>query len=89
MSLLDRIFQNIEENKVTEVVFLDLKKVFDTVDHTVLINKLHKYNLKSTAWFSDYLTNRQQKMNHRGIKSSSAVMICGVPQGFHSVTFDV
>ena len=43
-------------------IFLDLKKAFDTVDHTTLLLKLRKYGITSTSynWFTSYLTNREQ-----------------------------
>ena len=43
-------------------IFLDLKKAFDTIDHTTLLLKLRKYGTTSTSYncFTSYLTNREQ-----------------------------
>ena len=49
--------------EATAVVFLDLKKAFDTVDHDVLLGKLSQYRIQKSAydWFKSYLNNCTQK----------------------------
>ena len=48
---------NINQGNVTAVVFLDLKKAFDTVDHDSLCSKLKFYCIDgiSHSWFRSYL----------------------------------
>ncbi len=68
---------------MTGVVFLDLKKAFDTVDHTILLNKLATFNIspQMIEWFEDYLTLRKQAVKSQGKKSEFLNISCGVPQG--------
>ncbi len=81
LHLLDVIYKNIDAGKLTGVVFLDLKKAFDTVDHNILINKLISMNVHedSLPWFRNYLKDRRQEANANG--TSNKMVKCGVPQG--------
>ena len=74
---------NIDQGNVNAVVFLDLTKAFDTVDHGILLSKLSFYGIcgKSLEWFKSYLDSRQQKCFVNGAFSHISPLNCGVPQG--------
>ena len=64
-------------------MFLDLKKVFDTIPHQSLMEKLVRLNLNPfiLQWLCSYLTNRQQKVVVGGEESGTMSVISGGPQG--------
>ena len=71
------------EGKSQELVFVDLSKAFDRVQHQQLVNILAGVGVKGTAldWFVSYLSDRRQQVKS-GI-SLGEVKVCsrGVPQG--------
>ena len=74
---------NIDNGKLNSVVFLDIKKAFDTVDHKILLKKLTCYGFKdnSLRLIESYLKDRIQCCYVNGKMSSLEHIICGVPQG--------
>ena len=76
---------NIDRGLLNGVIFIDLKKAFDTIDHEVILRKLSCYGVTEAGlgWFKSYLTNRelQQSCLVNGELSSSSHINCGVPQG--------
>ena len=74
---------NIDNGMLNGVVFIDLKKAFDTIDHEILLLKLSNYGVDSTCLklFESYLTNRSQKCKVNGELSNSSPLTCGIPQG--------
>ena len=68
---------------VNGVLFLDLKKAFDTVNHDILLSKLELYGIKgnSLGWFRSYLRNRKQACSVNGTISRQREIKCGVRQG--------
>ena len=47
---------NIDRGDVNAVVFLDLKKVFDTVDHDILLSKMNLYGIQGIGLDKSYTT---------------------------------
>ena len=81
--LIEKVAEALDKGESVIGVFLDFSKAFDTVDHGILLAKLHKYEVHDTAlkWFEDYLTNRMQYVTYNSIKSEQKMIDCGVPQG--------
>ena len=83
MILVDNLIKAMENGDYVLEVFLDFSKAFDTVNHTILLSKLHHYGIRGVAykWFESYLQNRQQFVTYNDATSSFKCMKCGVPQG--------
>ena len=65
------------------VIFIDFRKVFDLVDHDILLKKMSSYkiNQQSLDWFCSYLSDRTQKVSFDNEMSSQGNIKYGVPQG--------
>jgi len=78
---------------------LDLSAAFDTVDHDILLDILHRgFGIEGVchSWFRSYLSDRTQTFVFNNSSSSPFTLQCGVPQGsvlvplqFISYTSDV
>ena len=80
---LANIYNGFEKQKFTLALFLDLSKAFDTIDHTILLNKLNYYGIRGVAlkWMTSYLTGSKQFVDFKGVHSTQQNVTCGVPQG--------
>ena len=83
LSLTEHIRKLLDDGQLVCGVFVDLEKAFDTVDHTILCDKLKAYGLRGTIndLLKSYLNNRKQFVSLNGFDSSMADVTCGVPQG--------
>ena len=81
--LLDKISEALDRGEYVIGVFLDFSKAFDTVDHTILLQKLDKYGIRGIPlnWFKDYLSDRSQFVTYNACQSKHQTIKCGVPQG--------
>ena len=54
---------NIDNGFLNGVVFIDLKKAFDTIDHEIILRKLSYFGADQATitWFQSYLSNRTQR----------------------------
>ena len=62
---------------------MDLSKAFDTLNHDLLIAKLHGYGFseESLQLIKSYLTNRWQRTKVNASFSDWTELLLGVPQG--------
>ena len=74
---------NIDNGFLNGVVFIDLKKAFDTINHEIILRKLSYFGADQATdkWFQSYLSNRTQRCNVNGNLSTASTVTCGVPQG--------
>ena len=81
--LMDKIIKALENGHYVIGLFLDFSKAFDTVNHQILLKKMHHYGIRGVAndWIASYLNNRQQYCTFNTQSSRPAKVKCGVPQG--------
>ena len=83
LDILNKIQSKIDANLFSCGIFIDLKKAFDTVDHSILLHKLNHYGVRGiiNSWFSSYLLKRSQSTQIGSTVSNKEEIVCGVPQG--------
>uniref|UniRef100_A0A6G5AA70 Putative endonuclease/reverse transcriptase n=1 Tax=Rhipicephalus microplus TaxID=6941 RepID=A0A6G5AA70_RHIMP len=74
---------NLDNNRQTDIIFLDFSKAFDSVTHDKLILKLKRIGLPEILvnWIADYLNNHEQFVAINDQRSQSLLVTSGVPQG--------
>ena len=83
IDITDNWYFNIDNGLTNAILFIDLKKAFDTIDHEILLSKLELYgfNGASLNLFRDYLSDRTQVTVINNVNSDTSRIRCGVPQG--------
>ena len=81
--LNDKILKDFDQGLMTSMILIDLQKAFDTIDHDILLQKLHAtgFSKHSVNWFWSYLINKTFLVNLRNAFSQSTSVSSGVPQG--------
>jgi len=78
------ILLSTDKGNITLLILLDLSAAFDTIDHNILINRLHDYigvSGDALSWFKSYLQDRNQCVFINNTKSELSHLTYGVPQG--------
>ena len=83
LELVEKITKFIDDGKYTIGIFIDIKKAFDTIDHNILLQKLHFLGVRGVAnsWLTSYLSKRMQYVEVCDCMSDLLQVKCGVPQG--------
>ena len=83
LNIVSSCYENINEKLFTGLIMIDLKKAFDSVTHSILLQKLEHYGFRGNVFnlFSSYLSNRQQYVSVNNVNSSTHNIKYGVPQG--------
>ena len=88
LNFLSTIFSDLESGKIPVGICFDLSRAFDSINHDILIKKLHSLGIKNNNvnWFRSYLKDRP---NHFVLKDGKGLEVVskkflvnvGVPQG--------
>jgi len=81
----DYINTALEQRTQVDTIYTDFSKAFDTVNHSILINKLSSYGVGGPllSWLSSFITNRYQLIRFNNFVSRYIEVPSGVPQGSH------
>ena len=79
INITEKIRNTLDNNKYGCGVFIDFRKAFDTVNHSILLQKLDHYGICDVAysWFKSYLTDRRQYVHLNGINSVTKIFTVG------------
>ena len=74
---------NIDNGFPNGVLFIDLKKAFDTIDHEIILRNMSYFGAdqETITWFQSYPSNRTQRCNVNERLSTPRTITGGVPQG--------
>ena len=83
IDVIDNVRKYIDQGEFALGIYLDLKKAFDTVNHSILLSKLEHYGFRGhvNKFIKSYLSDRQQYTVINGSKSDIEFISTGVPQG--------
>lgn len=79
------LHNNLDMKRQIDVIYTDISKAFDQVDHSTLIRKLRNSGIHGNllGWISSYLDGRIQRIVIDGCVSDPINVTSGVPQGSH------
>lgn len=83
LNFMTDVYDGINKGDCVSGLFLDIKKAFDTVDHTIMLEKLFKCGIRGDIhnWFKTYLLGRKQCVKIKEVVSGIGEIKSGVPQG--------
>ena len=83
LELKNRVINYLAKKHHCIGIFIDLSKAFDTLNHSILLEKLYSLGIRGIPhrWFSSYLKDRSQFVEYLSSRSEVRNVSCGVPQG--------
>ena len=83
VEVLDQIGTKLDRGGQVDIIYLDMSKAFDIVNHVKLLRKLHQYGFWGNllTWLESYLHNWSQWVTILGATSSPLPVTSAVPRG--------
>ena len=83
LDIQNSILNSLEKKEIPCCIFLDFAKAFDTVNHSILLQKLNHYGIRGNALslIESYLKDREQCVQVNNAISDFEIIKHGVPQG--------
>ena len=83
LNLVDHLTYKLDSGNIPTNIYIDLSKAFDTLTHSILLDKMSFYGVDGVAYdlLKSYLTQRQQVVEYNGCISDKLLIKAGVPQG--------
>ena len=83
LTMLEEWKRGSDNGSYVSALFMDLSKVFDIINHDLMLAKLKAYGFSTNALnlMHSYLKNRKQKVQTNNKFSLERNIIAGVPQG--------
>ena len=83
IGFIDDLVNMLQGGKQTDVIVMDFSKAFDKVNHSLLVDKLNHYGIqgRTNTWIRNWLADRTQTVVLEGVRSYTARVRSGVPQG--------
>ena len=77
------VLELMDKGKIIGLLFVDISKAFDSINHKVLLGKLENaaVSRKALKWLHSYLIDRKQSVLVNGEMSDSRSVVLGVPKG--------
>ena len=84
LKVVDDLFLSLDKGKISVLALLDFSSAFDTIDHPILVHRLHTgfgFTDSVHQWSSSYLIDRTHYVSLSNHCSVLAPVHSGVPQG--------
>jgi len=84
VKIVNDLLLAVDKRKCVMLVMLDMSAAFDTVDHSILLNRMESsFGITNEAnnWLCSYFGNRSQSVQIRGAMSDAVELASGMPQG--------
>ena len=83
ITLVEKVSKTLATGKIVVGVYLDIRKAFNCVRHSTLLDKLHKIGIRGNLFclIKSYLISRTQYVHYNGCNSSTKSIEYKVPKG--------